>query len=80
MLQFVDPTVLSSNKDSSLQEDGASVTALHHLADLLDPNDYSTHESQIILQNSLLDAAPTSTLHQSQRTTRPCRRHAPGTT
>jgi ankyrin repeat protein len=54
MLQFVDPTVLSSNKDSSLQEDGARVTPLHHLADLLDPNDYSTHESQIILAKQLI--------------------------
>jgi ankyrin repeat protein len=32
------------------------------LADLADPFDYSTHVNQLILQNSLLNTAPTSTL------------------
>jgi hypothetical protein len=44
MLQFVDPSMLSG--------DG---TPLHHLSDLADPSDYSTHENQLILAKQLIE-------------------------
>jgi hypothetical protein len=56
MLQFVDPDVLSAT-EGALLEEGASrrLTALHHLADLADPFDYSTHENQLILAKQLIE-------------------------
>jgi hypothetical protein len=49
MLQFVDPT-------SMLLKGGeSSVTLLSHLADLLDPFDYSTHVNQLILAKQLIE-------------------------
>jgi hypothetical protein len=48
MLQFVDPNVLSGDKETS-------ITPLHHLADLADPFDYSTHVNQLILAKQLIE-------------------------
>jgi hypothetical protein len=48
------------------------------LADLADSFDYSTHVNQLILQNSLLNTAPTSTLWMIQTAKRPCTGHASG--
>jgi hypothetical protein len=50
MLKFVDPDVLSGG----LQEGELRETPLHHLADLADPFDYSTHENQVILAKQLI--------------------------
>jgi hypothetical protein len=47
LLQFVDSNMLTG-------DDANSVTPLHHLADLADPFDYSTHESQLILAKQLI--------------------------
>jgi hypothetical protein len=47
MLQFIDPNVVFSQETSS--------TPLHHLADLADPSDYSTHEKQLILAKQLIE-------------------------
>jgi hypothetical protein len=55
MLQFVDPNVLSEDKDTPLEEDEARVSPLHQLADLAAPSDYSTHENQLILANQLIE-------------------------
>jgi hypothetical protein len=48
MLQFVDPNVLIGNDESSF-------TPLHHVADLLDPTDYSIHVKQLILAKQLVE-------------------------
>jgi CRISPR/Cas system-associated endoribonuclease Cas2 len=48
MLHFVDPNVQDGDKEMSL-------TPLHHLADLADPFDYSTHENQLILAKQLIE-------------------------
>jgi hypothetical protein len=55
MLQFVDPSVLNGYDDVPLQEGEGRVTPLHHVADLADPFDYSTHESQLILAKQLIE-------------------------
>jgi hypothetical protein len=48
LLQFVDPSVLFG--------DGRTRFALlHHLTDLADPCDYSTHEKQLILAKQLIE-------------------------
>jgi hypothetical protein len=46
--QPLNPNVLSGEKVESIQEDEARLTPLHDLAALVDSNDYSTYESQII--------------------------------
>jgi hypothetical protein len=55
LLQLVDPNVLSGNEDAPLREGETRVTPLHHLADLADPFDYSTHENQLILAKQLIE-------------------------
>jgi hypothetical protein len=54
LLQFVDPNVLSGHEHEALQEGEKRRTPLHHLADLADPSDYSTHENQLILAKQLI--------------------------
>jgi hypothetical protein len=44
MLQFVDPNMLSGEG-----------TPLHHLSDLADSSDYSTHEKQLIMAKQLIE-------------------------
>jgi ankyrin repeat protein len=55
LLRFVDPNVLSGDKDEPLQEgvDTDRVTLLHTLANLAAPSDYSTHGNQLILAKQL---------------------------
>jgi hypothetical protein len=48
LLQFVDPNMLLGNEDKR-------ITSLHHLADLADPFDYSTHENQLILAKQFIE-------------------------
>jgi hypothetical protein len=48
LLQFVNPSVLLGNGETSL-------TPLHRLAFLADPNNYSTHENQLILARQLIE-------------------------
>ena len=48
LLQFVDSNMLSG-------EDETGQTLLHYLAELADPFDYSTHESQLILAKQLIE-------------------------
>jgi hypothetical protein len=55
MLQFVDPNFLTGDKNAPLQEGERRITPLHRLADLSDPFDYSTHESQLILAKQLIE-------------------------
>jgi hypothetical protein len=52
LLRFVDANALSG--DEPLQEGEERETPLHHLADLLDPNDYSTQVNQLILAKQLI--------------------------
>jgi ankyrin repeat protein len=54
LLQFVDPDVLSGDESAPLAQGEGRTTALHHLADLTDPFDYSTHENQLILAKQLI--------------------------
>jgi hypothetical protein len=49
MLEFIDPNVLFG------QEGGTKFTLLHHLAELADPFEYSTHENQLILARQLIE-------------------------
>jgi hypothetical protein len=49
LLQFVDPSMLSG------REGGQRATPLHHLADMADPRDYSTHNNQLILAKQLIE-------------------------
>jgi uncharacterized phage-like protein YoqJ len=55
MLQFVDPDVLNGDEDVPVEEDETSETPLHHLADLADPFDYSSHVNQLILAKQLIE-------------------------
>jgi hypothetical protein len=55
LLQFVDPNVLSGNEDVPVLAGQTRETLFHHLADLADPSDYSTHENQLILANQLIE-------------------------
>jgi hypothetical protein len=55
MLHFVDSNVLSGDEESELEAGGARVTPLHHLADLAEPSDYSTHVNQLILAKQLIE-------------------------
>jgi hypothetical protein len=52
LLQFVGPSVLSGGEH---QEGRVKLTPLHHLANLADPSDYSTHENQLILAKQLIE-------------------------
>jgi ankyrin repeat protein len=54
LLQFVDPNMLSG-EDSPLEEREERDTPLHRLADMLDPNDFSSHVKQLILAKQLID-------------------------
>jgi hypothetical protein len=55
LLKFVDPNVLlAGDKSAPLQEGEDRVTLLHHLADLADPFDYSSHVNQLILAKQLV--------------------------
>jgi hypothetical protein len=76
LLEFVDPNVLSEGDDAPLEEGESNETALHHLADLADPFDYSTHENQVILANNSLATGPTSTLYLSHMAQHLYSRHA----
>jgi hypothetical protein len=53
-LQLINPSVLCGDEDRPLEEGGTRYTPLHDLADLVDPVDYSTHESQLILAKQLI--------------------------
>jgi hypothetical protein len=55
LVEFVDPSMLTGDDDEPLQEGEARATPLHHLANLADPFDYSTHESQLILAKQLIE-------------------------
>ena len=48
LLQSVDPNVLYGDEETT-------ATPLHHLADMADPFDYSTHVNQLILAKQLID-------------------------
>jgi hypothetical protein len=48
LLQFVDPSVMFGNEE-------LSGTPLHHLADLADPFDYTTHVNQFILAKQIIE-------------------------
>jgi hypothetical protein len=48
MLEFVDPNELFGGQESS-------APLLHHLADLADPFDYSTHVNQLILAKQIIE-------------------------
>jgi hypothetical protein len=54
LLQFVDPNV-SRGEHEPLQEGEERETLLHHLANLADPFDYSTHVNQLILAKQLIE-------------------------
>jgi hypothetical protein len=54
MLQFVDPNVLAADEDEALQGE-TDATPLHHLANLVDPFDYTTHENQLVLAKQLAE-------------------------
>jgi hypothetical protein len=49
MLEFIDPNVLFG------QEGETRDTPLHHLAELADPFNYTTHENQLILAKQLIE-------------------------
>jgi hypothetical protein len=55
MLQFVDPNVLTGREHQPLQAGEKRDTPLNHLADMVDPSDYSTHENLLILAKQLID-------------------------
>jgi hypothetical protein len=55
MLQLVDPSVLSGGVDEPWQEQATRSTALHRLAYLVDPSEYSTTENQLILAKQLIE-------------------------
>jgi hypothetical protein len=55
MLQFVDPNLRTGDEHEPLQEGETRVTPLHHLAELADPSDYTTHENQRILAKQLIE-------------------------
>jgi hypothetical protein len=55
LLQFVDPNVLFGDEPTALQAGENRYTPLHHLVDLADPFDYSTHEKQLILAKQLIE-------------------------
>jgi hypothetical protein len=55
LLQFVDPDVLMGDEDKPLREDETRETPLHHVVDMADPFDYSTHVNQLILAKQLIE-------------------------
>jgi hypothetical protein len=54
LLEFVDTNVLNGDEDAPLQEGDSRASALHVLANMADPSDYSTHENQLILAKQLI--------------------------
>jgi hypothetical protein len=70
LLQFLDPNVLSGDEDAPLAQTEMRTTALHFLADLADPFDYSTHENQLILAKQLVEhGADANTVSRPKRET-----------
>jgi hypothetical protein len=70
LLQLVDPNILSGDESAPLHEGEDRVTLLHHLADLADPFDYSTHVNQLILAKQLIEhGANVNALSNPQRMT-----------
>jgi hypothetical protein len=55
LLQFVDPNVLSADEHKPLPEGYVRQTPLQDLGELAAPNDYSTHENQLILAKQLIE-------------------------
>jgi hypothetical protein len=59
MLQIIDSNVLFGDvirdEDAPLEENETRETPLHHLADLANPSDYSTHVKQLILAKQLIE-------------------------
>jgi ankyrin repeat protein len=55
LLQFVDPNVLTGNKNAPLREGETRVNPLHMLVDMANPYDYSTQKNQLILAKELSD-------------------------
>jgi hypothetical protein len=55
LLQFVDPNVLSGDRNSPLQEGETRATPLHYLANHADTRDFSTHKNQLILAKQLIE-------------------------
>jgi hypothetical protein len=55
LLQFFDPSELTIDEDTPLDEGEVRVTPLRHLAELADPFDYSTHVNQLILAKQLIE-------------------------
>jgi ankyrin repeat protein len=49
LLQLVDPNLMFG------EEEGKSKSPLQHLADLVDPSDYTTHVTQLILAKQLIE-------------------------
>jgi hypothetical protein len=58
MLQLVDTSVLIG--DGQMRK-----TLQHHLADLADPSDYSTHENQLILARRQRQSCIDPTRHEA---------------
>jgi hypothetical protein len=55
LLQIVTLNVLTGYEDAHLEEGVERLTPLHHLADLADPSDHSTHVNQVILAKQLIE-------------------------
>jgi hypothetical protein len=55
--------------DTPFQEGETSVTPLHHLADLADPFEYSTHVNQLILAKQLIERGANVNAASSVNTT-----------
>jgi hypothetical protein len=60
MLHFVDPNVLLAHEQSSF-------TPLHHLADLANPSEYSTHVNQLILAKQLIEHGANVNAEENQQ-------------
>jgi hypothetical protein len=70
LLQFLDPNVLSGDEGTPLAQGEVRTTALHYLADLADPFDYSTHKNQLILAKQLVErGADVNTVSRPKRDT-----------
>jgi hypothetical protein len=55
LLQFVHPNALSAGDDAGVLPGETRETPLHHLVDLADSFDYSTHVNQLILAKQLIE-------------------------
>jgi hypothetical protein len=80
LLQFLDPSVLSGDEDTPLQEGETSATPLHFLATLASPSDYSTHQNQLILAKQLIKHDADVNAVSIPRGTKPLHTHAAGPT